>query len=57
MTADNLQEILHVAKQLARENMNARCSPAHLLKALLNRQFPFMKQLDAAGIDGFYVED
>ncbi|RZJ70710.1 ATP-dependent Clp protease ATP-binding subunit [Flavobacterium sp.] len=57
MTADNLLEMLHVAKQVARENMNPKCSPAHLLKALLNRQFPFMKALDAAGIDVFYLED
>ena len=57
MTADNLQELLHVAKQLARENMNAKCSPAHVVKALLNRQFPFIKELDAVGIDVFYLEE
>ena len=57
MTTDNLQEILHVAKQIARENRNGTCGPAHLMKALFNRQFPFMKQLDASGFDVFYLED
>ncbi|PZR22096.1 MAG: type VI secretion system ATPase ClpV [Flavobacterium psychrophilum] len=52
-----LPEIVHIAKQIAKDNLNAKCSPGHLIKALLNRQFTFIKELDSAGIDVFYLEE
>lgn len=57
MIADIILEALHIAKQVARDNMNNKCAPAHVLKALLNRQFAFYKEVDAAGIDVFYLEE
>jgi len=57
MAKEDIIEIIHVAKQVAKDNLNAKCSPGHFLKALLNRQFSFIKELDAAGIDVFYLEE
>lgn len=57
MAKEDILEIIHVAKQVAKDNFNAKCSPGHFLKALLNRQFSFIKELDAAGIDVFYLEE
>ncbi|MBC9798005.1 AAA family ATPase [Sinomicrobium weinanense] len=55
-TANGTQAI-HIAKQLARENHHPRYAPAHFLKAMLNREFSFIRELDAAGIDVFYIDE
>jgi len=57
ITEEDIVQAVYIAKQLAKENMNAKYFPAHLLKALLNPQFDFIKQLDAAGIDVFYLDE
>lgn len=55
-TANGTQAI-HIAKQLARENHHSAYAPAHFLKAMLNREFSFIRELDAAGIDVFYIDE
>jgi len=57
MVTEDIVQVVYIAKQLAKENLNARYSSAHLLKALLNPQFNFMKELDAAGFDVFYLDE
>ncbi|WP_461532412.1 AAA family ATPase [Sinomicrobium sp.] len=56
LTPESTQAI-HVARRIALENLNPAYAPAHLLKALLNRQFDFIKELDAVGVDVFYMDE
>ncbi|HEY5750133.1 MAG TPA: ATP-dependent Clp protease ATP-binding subunit [Chryseolinea sp.] len=46
-----------IAERIAKENANSVYGPAHLLKAILNRDFPLLKQLECRGIDVFYLLD
>lgn len=57
MSAEITTQIIHIAKQYAKENLNAKYYAAHLLKAILNQQFDFLKELDAKGIDVFYLDE
>jgi len=57
MITEDIVQAVYIAKQLAKANTNAKYYPAHLLKALLNPQFNFLKELDAAGIDVFYLDE
>jgi ATP-dependent Clp protease ATP-binding subunit ClpB len=57
MESEDLVLIVHIAKQFAKENLNPKYSSAHILKALLNPQFDFLKELDAKGIDVFYIDE
>jgi ATP-dependent Clp protease ATP-binding subunit ClpB len=52
-----ITEIIDIAKKLAKDNLNQKYAPAHLIKAILNPQFNYMKELDAAGIDVFYLDE
>jgi ATP-dependent Clp protease ATP-binding subunit ClpB len=57
MVPEDIAQIVHIAKQFAKENLNLKYSSAHLLKALLNPQFDFLKALDSKGIDVFYIDE
>ncbi len=57
MASEDIAQIIHIAKQFAKENLNQKYSPAHILKALLNPQFNFLKELDSKGIDVFYIDE
>lgn len=57
MITEDIVQAVYIAKRLAKENTNAKYFPAHILKALLNPQFNFMKQLDAVGLDVFYIDE
>ena len=57
LTEEVTAQIIHVAKQYAKENFNSKFFAAHVLKALLNQQFDFIKELDAKGIDVFYLDE
>lgn len=57
MVTEDIAQAIFIAKKLAKENFNQKYAAAHLLKALLNPQFNFMKELDAAGIDVFYLDE
>ncbi|NHN27612.1 ATP-dependent Clp protease ATP-binding subunit [Flavobacterium jejuense] len=57
MSAEISTQIIHIAKQYAKENLNAKYYAAHLLKAILNQQFDFLKELDAKGVDVFYLDE
>ena len=57
MATDDIVQIVHIAKQYAKESLNNKFSSAHIVKALLNPQFNFLKELDSKGIDVFYIEE
>ena len=57
MSTEVISQIIHVAKQYAKENFNPRYFAAHLLKAILNQQFDFLKELDSKGVDVFYLDE
>jgi len=57
MVTEDILQAIHIAKQYAKDNFNQKYSPAHLMKALLNPQFTFMRELDSKGIDVFYLEE
>lgn len=57
MVTENILQAIHIAKQHAKDNFNQKYSPAHLMKALLNPQFTFMRELDSKGIDVFYLDE
>lgn len=57
MFTANGTEAIHIAKQLAKESFHPKYAPAHFLKAMLHRQFSFIRELDAAGIDVFYIDE
>jgi ATP-dependent Clp protease ATP-binding subunit ClpB len=48
---------LNIAQKIGRENLNAHYTGAHLLKAMLNRDLSLLKQLEAQGVDVFYLEE
>ena len=51
------QQALHIAGQLAKENMNATYGAPHLLKALLHKDLPLLKFLEAKDVDVYYLEE
>ncbi len=51
------QQALHIAAQLAKENMHGTYGAAHLLKALLHKDLPLLKFLEAKGADVYYLEE
>lgn len=57
MATEDIVQIVHIAKQYAKESLNNKFSSAHIVKALLNPQFNFLKELDSKGIDVFYIEE
>ncbi|WP_306353349.1 AAA family ATPase [Flavobacterium sp. '19STA2R22 D10 B1'] len=57
MVTENIMQVIHIAKQIAKDHFNQKYSPAHLIKALLNQQFNFIKELDAKGLDVFYLDE
>ena len=57
MVTEDILQAIHIAKQYAKDNFNQKYSSAHLMKALLNPQFTFMRELDSKGIDVFYLDE
>ena len=51
------KQALHIASQLAKENMHATYGAAHLLKALLHKDLPMLKFLEGNGTDVYYLEE
>jgi ATP-dependent Clp protease ATP-binding subunit ClpB len=51
------QQASHIAAQLAKENMHGTYGGAHLLKALLHKDFPILKFLESKGADVYYLEE
>lgn len=56
-TSPLTQQALHIAAQIAREYGHATYGPAHILKGLLHKDLPLLKQLEANGADVYYLEE
>ncbi len=55
--SEKAKQALHVASQLAKENMHGHFSAAHLLKALLHKDLPLLRFLEDKGVDVYYLEE
>ncbi len=55
--SDQAKQALHIAARIAKENMHGHYSSAHLLKALLHKDLPLLKNLEAKGVDVYYLEE
>ncbi len=51
------QQAMHVASQVAKENMHATYGAGHLLKSLLHKDLPLLKFLESKGVDVYYLEE
>ena len=54
---EEVKHVIHIAQQLARENMHNTYSTAHVLKAILHKDFPILKKLESHGVDVYYLEE
>lgn len=55
--SNSAKQALHIASQIAKENMHASYGAAHLLKALLHKDLPLLKFLESKGVDVYYLEE
>jgi ATP-dependent Clp protease ATP-binding subunit ClpA len=55
--SSSAEQALHIASQLAKENMHATYGAAHLLKSLLHKDLPILKFLESKGADVYYLEE
>lgn len=55
--SQEVTKALNIAQKIGRENLNAYYTGAHLLKAMLTRDLSLLKQLEALGVDVFYLEE
>lgn len=54
---EEVGKVLEVSQKLGREHQNAHYTGAHLLKAMLGRDFSLLKPLEALGVDVFFLEE
>jgi ATP-dependent Clp protease ATP-binding subunit ClpB len=55
--SDDLKSAMQIAQSLAKENSNETISPAHLLKAIMHKDFDVRNLLKSMGKDIFYIEE
>ena len=55
--SEKTKQALHIASQIAKDNMHDCYSAAHLLKALMHKDLPLLKFLEAQGVDVYYLEE
>lgn len=54
---DELKQALGIAQSLAKENSNEKFSPAHLVKAILNKNIGVLSFLEGMDKDQYYMEE
>ena len=54
---NEIDKVLHIAKQIAKEHHHAKFSPTHLIKALLHKDFGLLRYLHNLEVDVYYIED
>lgn len=55
--SEELQSALEIAGKIAQESKHAEYTPAHLLKAMMHRDFSLLKELESMGKDVFFIEE
>ena len=56
-TSPLTQQALHIAARIASDNGHDTYGGAHMLKALLHKDLPLLKQLESYGVDVYYLEE
>jgi ATP-dependent Clp protease ATP-binding subunit ClpB len=54
---DNVKNVFHIARQIAKENMHQSLGAAHLLKALLHKDSGLMPVIKSLNKDYYYIEE
>ena len=52
-----LEKAIHIATQIADEHRHASFGPAHLIKAILNRDLSLLRYLHDEGVDVYFIEE
>jgi ATP-dependent Clp protease ATP-binding subunit ClpB len=55
--SDQLKQAIQIAQSIAKDNRNDHISPAHLLKAVMHKDFEVRATLKSLKKDIFYIED
>ena len=55
--SDEVKKSILIAQSIAKEYSNPKFSPAHLLRAILHKEFSLRDYLDQAGKDFYFMED
>src|SRR5689334_19214623 len=54
---DETKKAIKIAQSIAKEYSNPKFSPAHLLRAILHKEFSLRDYLDRTGKDFYFMED
>ncbi len=58
MAAQNeLDKALHIAKQIAQDHSHQSYGPAHIIKALLHKDFPLLRFLHSSDVDVYFIDE
>ena len=57
LLADDVKQVFHIAQQIAKENLHSSFGPAHVLKALLHKNFSIVTVLKKLDKDYYYIEE
>jgi ATP-dependent Clp protease ATP-binding subunit ClpB len=57
LLADDAKKVLHIAQQIAKENLNPAFGAAHVLKALLHKDISIIAVLKNLQKDYYYIEE
>ena len=55
--SNTINEVIHISQAIAKEYSHKEYSSAHLLKALMHKDFGLIKYLESIGQDGYYVDE
>ncbi|MCF6346850.1 MAG: ATP-dependent Clp protease ATP-binding subunit [Flavobacteriaceae bacterium] len=54
---EDIDKVIHIAKQIAKEHHHANFSPSHLIKALLHKDFGLLRYLHNLDVDVYYIDE
>ena len=54
---NDIEKVIHIAEQIAKEHHHANFSPAHLIKALLHKDFGLLRYLHNLDVDVYYIDE
>ena len=57
MSKKEVDKAVHIATQIAEEHQHQNYGAAHLMKAMLNRDFSLLRYLHNLGLDVYYMEE
>ncbi len=54
---EDIDKVIHIAKQIAKEHHHSNFSPSHLIKALLHKDFGLLRYLHNLDVDVYYIDE